>query len=193
LVTLDIGSSILLDGGSSTGTNVAGGGGTVTLSTLNQAISISGSILARGGSAQGTGTGGQGGQVTANSDSNADGIGGAITLQTSALIDVSGGAGTTGGSARNNGGITPTSATAAVVFDADMGLAATSANPEPPTATIGIVQNLGTITAAGAGTNGHGGDIIFDGFNSSSTGIPISGTVTQTGSGTGATGTFLGQ
>ena len=58
----------------------------------------------------------------------------------------------------------------------------------------GIVINNGTITAtAGSSTGGlaaNGGDILFDGRGTG--GDPISGSVTQSATGTGVAGSFLG-
>lgn len=156
------GSKISANGANSTpgsSNRAGGGGGIITLSTLNQAISISGSIQARGGDTPAD-SGGLGGQVIVNSNSSGAGSGGAITLTSGSTIDVSGGNGFTGGSARNNGGIAPlnsSGANLAVIFDAAGGLTAS------PDGSGGAIQNIGRIIALGYSPLGRGGDIWFDG------------------------------
>jgi hypothetical protein len=164
-ITLATGSSIQSDGGRSTGSLGAGGGGTLTLLTVDQFVSMFGSILLRGGAATGaTGPGGLGGQVVVNTDTDANNTGGDITLQPAALIDVSGGvdAGGGGGNARNNGGAAPdpnvTPLAIAVIFDAVGGFGASVDGGNE-----GTVQNLGQILARGVGSAGRGGDVWWDG------------------------------
>jgi hypothetical protein len=180
------GSGITADGGTSTGTLGGGPGGTVTVETVGQSVSISGSMIARGGNQNGTGSGGLGGQVLVNTDSDGAGMGGDITLNSNGSIDVSSGTGSGGGDARNNGGtVDPVGnpGLIAVIFDAggDLGTSPDGANE-------GIVLNLGTITARGRGSNGDGGDVYFDGKQASG-GDPVGGTQNLTGTG-GVTGTF---
>jgi hypothetical protein len=181
------GGSITASGGAATMTGAGGIGGRVLISTVDQAVSITGSVVAVGGSSP-SGLGGLGGQVVVNSDSNGDGIGGAITLNVGSVIKVSGGIGVIGGFARNNGGAAPADSsgtlTLAVVFDASGNLTASIDGVSE-----GIVRNLGSIIATGGSAAARGGDLWFDGKNS--TGIPLtagdSGTVTLSGSlGSGA-------
>jgi len=188
-------SSIQLDGGDAggpDGSGVGGSGGVLTLRTPGGSvaagtagghISIHGAIVAGGGSG-----GGMGGVVTAHSDSpliavgGGDGRGGDITLHADATLDLSGGDG--GGSGMSDalaGATFPT----AVTFDAD------GNNSNDPSEN-GIVQNLGLITSLGAATNGKGGDIHFDGLDSSSNVGPALGSAYLQGSGAGLTGGFLG-
>jgi hypothetical protein len=168
-IQLNAGTSITVNGGAGTGSSNGGDGGAVTLTTLDQSISISGSIVARGGNQSGTASGGMGGQVVVNSDSDNAGGKGDITLNSDGSIDVSSGSGPAGGSARSNlgGPVNPFTALGraaiAVIFVAEGGFAAPVPQPEP-VAPEGVVQNLGTITAVGFGFNGNGGDVYFDGL-----------------------------
>lgn len=190
-ITLETGSAIVLDGGSSTGTALAGGGGTASLSTNDLFISMSGSIRAKGGAALGSGGGGGlGGQVTVWSNANNDTACGDITLQSGGTIDVSAGTGTVGNSARNNvtpGTVTPGGALVAVTFDASGDLTTTAG-----LATDGQVQNLGSITANGSGAVSVGGDVYFDGrtLAGGAATTPTPGTMTLSGG--SATGDFDG-
>jgi hypothetical protein len=165
---------VTADGGSAPGAVPAtkgGDAGTITFQSKGQPITMTGSLLARGGAVSGIGTGGMGGQVIAVSDvTPPTGTAGTITLTAGSVIDVSGGAGSAGGNARQNGSDPGTTLvtsgkvpTLGVIFDANNGLDATgAANP-------GMVLNLGGITAAGGGGApvGLGGDVFFNGLNSS--------------------------
>jgi len=184
-LTLLAGSSLLADGGATTGvsvTTVGGAGGTITMRSLGQNIDMSGSILARGGAGSGTTTGGPGGRVLVVSDFGASGISGNITLESGGLIDVSGGSGSVLGPAVFNPGPPadpdPTvalPATLAVAFDANNGTSATGGtNP-------GRITNSGSIVATGS----TGGDVWWNGLNSlgvaltpaDNVGINVTGTV----------------
>lgn len=163
-LTLQAGSELLADGGDSESgsLNPPGGAGGRLVLRANSAVVVVGRMLARGGLSPGA-AGGPGGQVVVNSDSNSDGIGGQILVTAGTVIDVSGGIGLTGGSARNNGGVPPANssgANLAVVFDAAGGLTGS-----PDGGNEGQVLNFGTIVATGNGVLGRGGDIWFDGKN----------------------------
>jgi len=176
-ITLSSPSFVLADGGTAPGASIltlGGAGGTITLQTRGQPISISGSLLARGGALSGTGVGGLGGLVVANSSSAGD-PGGDITLQSGAGIDVSGGSGSTGGSARRNGSdpgvaLADPPVNLAVVFDANNDLGASGG------ASPGKVLNNGSIVANGGSGAlvGTGGDVFFNGLNSG--GAPVTAT-----------------
>jgi hypothetical protein len=172
-------------GGSTSATGDGGAGAIISLSTPDHAVSLGGVIAANGGTST-NGTGGPGGRVVVNSDADfggADGIGGNITLQAASTINVSGGGGSAlGGSAGNDLGVgTVAEANAAVVFDAD--------DLGPNSVTGGIVQNLGSITASGgnatggASAGGLGGDILFDGRDTTGAAAttPAAGTQTRAG------------
>jgi hypothetical protein len=167
-ITLLAGTDIKANGGKTNAgvqNNQGGAGGRILFSTRNQAVSITGILTAKGGPAPTAPStpGGLGGQVVVNTDSDADGMGGAITLTAGSVIDVSGASGFDAGDALNNGGVAPadsSGANLAVIFDAAGGLTSS-----PDTAGVGMVQNLGTITATGGSIVARGGDIWFDGRN----------------------------
>ena len=93
------------DGGASSGSGTAGAGGDMELVCEDGNSSLLGKLLARGGEAPDAGGhGGGGGILHIWTDSNYNGVGGNFMIQPSGLIDVSGGAGSIGGDARNNGG-----------------------------------------------------------------------------------------
>ncbi len=182
-VTLAAGSSILADGGATIGSSVGtlgGAGGSVTLQTRGRAIELSGSLLVRGGAVTGTGTGGLGGQVIAVSDFLGGGVSGNITLTAGSSIDASGGTGSVLGAAQQNLGGDPGTAltlpiSLAVLFDANNGTAGSGG------ATPGRITNAGSITATGS----TGGDIYYNGLNSTGgaltpadgTGMTFTGTI----------------
>jgi hypothetical protein len=187
-ITLLPGTSLIADGGATTGvapTTFGGAGGTITLRSLGRAIDMSGSLLARGGAGSGTTTGGPGGQVLVVTDLLNSGTSGNITLEGGSLIDVSGGSGSVLGPARfsptGDPGATlltsPVIASLAVIFDANDGLANSGVTNQ------GRIANLGSIVATGS----HGGDVWYNGLNSSGLALnPIptptdSGSLTQTG------------
>jgi hypothetical protein len=182
-VTLLAGSSLVADGGSAPGTGVGtlgGQGGTITLQSRGQAIDLTGSLLARGGAVSGTGTGGVGGQVLALSDFAGSGTAGNITLEAGGAIDVSGGSGSILGAALFNlpgdpGSTLTLPASLAVIFDANSNLASSAGTNQ------GRITNSGSIVATGS----SGGDVWWNGLNSSgvaltptdNVGISVTGTV----------------
>lgn len=177
------------DGGPAHGSGAGGAGAMLQIWTLSHDVTLAGAISARGGSGA-AGAGGQGGRVEVHSDTDGDGNGGAITLAAGASIDVSGGNGATGGSARNDGAASSAAAgSAAVVFDAD-GTLGSSSN----SLTGGIVQNLGSIVARGGVPGGAGGDVYFDGRDATGGAAtsPAAGTQDRGGNGAGAAGDFVG-
>jgi hypothetical protein len=196
-LTLLSGTSIIANGGNASGTSlstIGGAAGTVTLQSQSQPISITGSLQVHGGAIIGVGTGGPGGQVVANSDVGGTGIGGNITLNVNSSIDASAGLGTIGGSAQHNGSDPGTALPSppvnlAVVFDANSGLGNSQA-PAPPAILPGIISNLGSITATGGAGSpvGIGGDVFFNGLNSSGLALTASdsGAINLAGSANGA-------
>jgi len=184
------GSVIMLDGGGSGGAATAGGGGHLYARSYDGIVTMSGSLFARGGAARDAGgTGGPGGHVNLFSDNNFDGVGGNLTVTPEGVIDVSGGAGTIGGSARNDG--TPDVANfpddqemIAVLLNSD-GLHGTPLN--------GVTDNQGVIIARGGEAGGAGGDIAFHGEGTGGLHDPLGGHLEMAGSGTGAEGQFLSE
>jgi hypothetical protein len=181
---------ILLDGGDSGGAGTAGGGGHLYARCFDGAVTMSGSLFARGGAARDPGgVGGLGGHVNIFSDSNHDGVGGNLTVTPEGVIDASGGAGSVGGAARNDG--TPEVATfpdnqemIAVLLNAD-GIHGTPVN--------GIIDNQGTIIARGGVTGGTGGDIAFHGEGTGGLHDPLGGSLDMAGDGAGPTGQFASE
>jgi hypothetical protein len=191
-VHLESGSQILAngrdstDGGGGTPGPNGGAGGRVVLT--GSSAEIRGSISARGGGTN-LAAGGLGGQVVVNTDPDMDGIGGPIQIFAPSVIDVSGGIGFTGGSARNNGGVAPANAAGAnlaVVLDADSGL---NASPDGPNS--GLIMNQGTIIATGSGVLGRGGDIWFDGKSFFGPDITGADSGNQVRTGPGGNGAFF--
>lgn len=188
--------SVIANGGAATGTATAGAGGTLTIITQNQPISILGTLTANGGTGSATGTGGAGGRLIANSDINNDDVAGPITLESGALVTLNGGDGGVGGHAGSDAAAaSATDASAAVVFNADGDAFGAGDN-----AGQGVVRNNGSIVSlggnsSGAGPGGRGGDVVFAGDDGSG-GLPAAGAQTRTG-GTGVTagqdGDFISQ
>jgi hypothetical protein len=189
-VTLRAGSAAVADGGESTGTAAAGEGGEIEIVLADGPVSVAGEVRARGGAARGAGgTGGRGGFFGVRSDTDADGAGGDITIEAGALVDVSGGPGDAGGSARNNGGpgvghIPDRLGIFAVVLDSD------SVSGTPVGA---VIRNLGRVVARGAARNGSGGDVMFHGAGPDGRRDPLRGDVDLAGDGTGAPGDFAAE
>lgn len=167
-IVLAAGSSVLADGGAGSGTGTGGNGGQVNVAANGAAsgVTLAGSVRVRGGACS-SGIGGPGGGLLATSNN------GNVTVAAGATIDASGGAGTTGGNARNDA--TPAQATpggAAVQLDAD------PANAAAPSG--GTVVNNGSITANAGSAAGEGGDVLFDG-NDGAGGAPVAGTQSRNG------------
>lgn len=175
-----------VDGGAA-GTGTGGGGGDIQMRTYDGNASIAGELLSRGGGAQGTG--GAGGILELFTDANFNGIGGNLTIETSGLVDVSGGAGAIGGDARNNGGagvgLFPTyQHQLAVLLNSD----GVHGPPQD-----GALLNSGRIIARGGLGNGSGGDLMFHGRMPNSYMDPVAGLVYLDGDGTGLAGDFVAE
>jgi hypothetical protein len=188
---------IKTDGGRSGGTGQAGGGGLMYLFTRDGNASIAGLLEARGGDAPDPGgVGGTGGFVYVFTDDNHGGTqGGVLIIETTGLIDVSGGDGTTGGSARSDG--KPQSvATWPVVqtdeYDVQNVAALINSDGKHGPAT-GWIDNQGHIVARGGHSNGAGGDVQYHGKTQSGNETPIEGNVDMSGDGTGAAGDWAGE
>jgi hypothetical protein len=106
-VTIDASGKITADGGQSGGAGVAGGGGHVWLFTMDGDLTVAGAISARGGdAADAGGTGGLGGMIYLFSDNNHNAVDvgkGNLLIAETGKLDASGGDGTIGGNARNDG------------------------------------------------------------------------------------------
>jgi hypothetical protein len=189
-LVVDATGEITLDGGQSADMARAGGGGRMDLFTLDGNVSMGGKLNARGGDARGPiGIGGQGGQVNIFTDKNHDGVGGNLTVETTGVIDVSGGSGTTGGSARNNGGngvahFPDLKGEIAVLLNSD-GL---HGSPQD-----GQLQNLGQVIARGGPGNGWGGDVIYHGRMWGDSEDPLPGQVDMSAHGSGQPGEYVAE
>ena len=184
------GSAIVLDGGGSGGTGTAGGGGHLYARSFDGIVTMSGSLFARGGAARDPGgAGGLGGHVNIFSDNNFDGFGGNLTVTPEGVIDVSGGAGTVGGSARNDG----SADVADFPVNQEMIAVLLNADGIHGTPTNGVIDNQGVVIARGGAGNGAGGDIAFHGEGTGGLHDPLGGHLEMNGDGTGPEGQFASE
>ena len=195
-MTLEASGQIQTDGGNSGGTGTAGGGGLMYTFTIDGNFSGHGKLLARGGTAADTGgTGGEGGLIYVfTGDGHMDRMSGTLIIETDGVIDASGGAGTIGGSARNNGkagvGLFPSVQT----DEYDVEKIAVLINSDGVHGSDhGWIDNRGQIIARGGKTNGNGGDVAFHGRQQNGNETPLPGKIDQSGDGTGTTGSFAGE
>ena len=184
------GSVVMLDGGSSGGTGTAGGGGHLYSRSFDGIVTMSGSLFARGGAARDAGgIGGLGGHVNIFSDNNFDGVGGNLTVTPEGVIDASGGAGTTGGSARNDG----TTNVADFPVNQEMIAVLLNADGIHGTPKNGVIDNQGVVITRGGAGNGAGGDIAFHGEGTGGLHDPLGGHLEMSGDGTGPEGQFASE
>jgi hypothetical protein len=176
-------------GGRSGGAAVAGGGGQVSLFTNDGDLTMAGTIAVMGGEAPDPGgTGGLGGRVYLWSDRNGNGNdvdAGNLLVAPSGLIDASGGNGSIGGSARNDGidgqvaEFPDEIDKIAILIDCD--------NVEGDT--LNWLDNRGRLVARGGVRNGSGGDVMFHGIMPDGE-EPRPGNIDSAGNGTGKSGNF---
>jgi len=181
--------ALWLDGGAASGAGHGGAGGDITMVTLDGNASMAGQLIARGGAAMDGGTGGQGGILDLFTDADFDGIGGNLTIEVTGLIDVSGGVGATGGSARNNGAL------GVALFPAHQELIAVLLNSDGVHGgpQDGALVNLGHIVARGGASNGWGGDIMFHGRQPGIDEDPLPGNLSLEGDGDGHDGDYVAE
>jgi hypothetical protein len=176
-------------GGRSGGAAVAGGGGQVSLFTNDGNLTLAGTIVVTGGEAPDTGgSGGLGGKVILWSDQNGNANqvnSGNLLIAPTGLVDASGGNGTIGGGARNDG-IDDSVASfpdqgdkIAILVDCD----------NVSGTTLTWLDNQGRLVAHGGASNGRGGDIMFHGRMPDGE-EPIPGNIDIAGNGTGRKGDF---
>jgi hypothetical protein len=199
-VTIAASGKITVDGGSSGGAGIAGGGGHVWLFSKDADVTLAGKISARGGNAPDDGgTGGLGGMVYFFTDNNHNALNstlGNLLVDTTGVIDASGGDGTIGGSARNHPGGWPTfpeqQEEIAIFFNCD------GVHGE----TMNWMENRGHLIARGGVHNGNGGDVVYHGIGPGQRGTPFppggnhhppSGNVDNAADGTGMPGDFAGE
>jgi len=178
------------DGGASSGSGTAGGGGDMELVCTDGSSSLFGKLLARGGEAPDAGgIGGGGGILHIWTDTNHDGVGGNFIIEPSGLIDVSGGAGSTGGDARNNGGggvalFPEHQEQLSVLIDTET----IQGNSQD-----GVMDNRGLIVSRGGVHNGAGGDVMYHGRQPNGDDKTVPGQVQNEGDGAGPDGDFAGE
>jgi len=188
-LTVAASATVRLDGGASGGAGVAGGGGHLFFTTSDGDLTMAGKLSLRGGDAPDAGgTGGLGGAVDIFSDANFDGIGGHLLIAATGVIDASGGAGTIGGSARNDGD------SGVASFPDQMEMLAVLINCDGKHGTTeNWLDKQGLIIARGGAANGNGGDIAYHGISPDGDGSPPSGNIDNAGNGTGRPGDFAGE
>jgi hypothetical protein len=178
------------DGGASSGSGTAGAGGDMELVCMDGNSALLGKLLARGGEAPDAGGhGGGGGILHIWTDSNYNGVGGNFMIQPSGLIDVSGGAGSIGGDARNNGGegvalFPEHQEQLSVLIDTET----IQGNSQD-----GVVDNQGLIVSRGGVHGGAGGDVMFHGRRITGEDYTVSGPVQMEGDGAAPHGDFAGE
>ena len=184
-VIIEESAQIVFDGGRGAGDGAGGAGGILDLRCRDGNGTVSGQLIARGGAAEARG--GHGGALNLWTDTNYDGIGGHLAVETTGLIDVSGGDGAIGGSARNNGGA------GIGRFPTEQELIAVLLNSETisGTSTDGSLINRGMVIARGGAGGGWGGDVMFHGRQPGNSEDPLPGNMDLSGSDGGADGDFV--
>jgi hypothetical protein len=199
VVMLEQSANITADGGKSAGGGLAGGGGHVWLFTMDGDLTVAGTIFARGGDgSDGNGTGGGGGMIYLFSDNNHNAVDvglGNLLIDTTGKLDASGGAGATGGSARNDG-----IASQVAPFPEEQEKIAIFLNCDGQHGeTRNWMQNNGVLIARGGVHNGNGGDIVYHGIGPGQRDMPADdsgnhhpppGNQDMAGDGTGLPGDF---
>ncbi|HET6282033.1 MAG TPA: hypothetical protein VFH73_13745 [Polyangia bacterium] len=204
-VTIDDGAHVRLDGGASGGAGTAGGGGHLIAFTKDGDITLAGKVSARGGNApDASGVGGLGGQAYFFSDNNHNALQsdkGDILITPTGLIDASGGDGSVGGNARNDGkaGLVPSFPDHQEQISVFLNCDGVHGN------TINWLVNRGKIIARGGAPNGSGGDVVYHGVspsgntaggmngNGSVNYSPPSGDIDISGVGPGQPGDYRGE
>jgi hypothetical protein len=199
VVMVDASGKITVNGGDA-GSGVAGGGGHVWMFTKDGDLTIAGTVTTKGGSADGTG--GQGGMIYFFSDNNHNGVDvgkGNLLIDTTGVLDSSGGDGAIGGSARNDG----MGSGSVAPFPEEQEKFAIFLNCDGQHGeTQNWMQNNGHLIARGGVHNGNGGDITYHGIGPGQLGTdtdgsgnhhPPSGNVDMAGDGTGMPGDYGGE
>jgi hypothetical protein len=194
-LTVESTGQIQTDGGSAGGAGKAGGGGLMYTFTLDGNYSGHGKQLARGGAAPDTGgTGGDGGLIYVFTGGGHDRMSGTLTIETDGLIDASGGAGTVGGSARNNATLGVATFPVVQTDEYDVEKIAVLINSDGVHGSDhGWIDNRGQILVRGGKTDGNGGDVAFHGRQPNGNETPLPGKIDQSGDGKGTTGSFAGE
>lgn len=184
------GARLTVDGGAATADGRGGPGGDIDIRTRDGDASMAGQLRSRGGVSMAPGgRGGIGGSLNLWTDTNANGIGGHLVIEPTGVIDVSGGAGSIGGHARNNGG------TGVALFPIHQDQIAVLLNSEtyPGPPDDGSLSNLGVVIATGGGAGGWGGDVMFHGRRPNGREDPEPGMLVLDGDGNGENGDFAAE
>ena len=187
--------AIQANGGQSGGTGVAGGGGVIYVFTNDGDNTVHGQLQVRGGQAPDSGgTGGGGGLVYIFSGNGHDFTSGVLTIAPDGVIDASGGDGTIGGSARNNGagGVNTFPSSQSDEFDVEQ-IAVLINSDGVHGSDRGWIENQGKVIARGGKANGRGGDVVYHGKQQNGNETPVPGDVENTSDGTGTNGDFAGE
>src|SRR5262249_44601722 len=161
--------------------------------TIDGNATLHGSVSARGGAAPDPGgTGGGGGLIYVFTGAGHDRLSGTVIIETDGTIDASGGAGSTGGSPRNDrragaARIFPTRQDAEYAVD---NIAVLINSDGVHGGDHGWIDNRGQIIARGGGANGSGGDVAFHGKRQDGNETPLPGNVANQGDGTGMAGDY---
>jgi hypothetical protein len=195
-VTIEPAGQIQSDGGGSRGAGTAGPGGMMYLFSIHGNASMHGQLLARGGAAPDPGgKGGLGGFVYMFTGDGHDRMSGNLVIEADGTIDASGGAGTIGGSARNDGipgsvGTWPSRQDDELAVD---NIAVLINSDGVHGADHGWQVNLGHVIARGGAANGSGGDVAYHGKREDGNETPLSGNLDVGADGTGTAGDFAGE
>jgi len=191
-LTMSADGAVSLTGGASGGAGTAGGGGHLFFYTSNGDLTVSGQLTLKGGDAPDSGgAGGLGGAVDIFSDDNHDGHGGNLLLDTTCVIDASGGAGNSGsigGDARHD----DTDSVASFPDNQEQIAVLINCDGKHGN-TVNWLLNSGMIIARGGAPNGNGGDVAYHGIAPDGNVSPPSGNVDTSGSGSGKAGDFRGE
>ena len=194
--TIESTGQVQADGGASRGTGTAGKGGMIYVFTIHGDASMHGQLLARGGGATDSGgTGGLGGFVYMFTGNGHDRMSGVLIIESDGTIDASGGAGTIGGSARNDG-VKWSVATWPTRQDDEFGvdnIAILINSDGVHGSDHGWLDNRGHVIARGGATGGSGGDIAYHGKMQDGNETPVAGNIDNAGDGSGMAGDFAGE
>jgi len=194
--TTEATADIHADGGKSAGSGPAGPGGTIYLFTKDGNLTVHGRLETRGGDAPDSGgTGGQGGFVYVFSGDGHDRQSGILIIAADGVIDSSGGNGTIGGSARNDGKAGSLALWPSHQDDEfDVEQTAVLINSDGVHGSDrGWLDMQGKIIARGGQSNGSGGDVQYHGKRQDGNETPLRGDVDNKGDGTGLSGDFAGE
>jgi hypothetical protein len=183
------------NGGNSSGGGTAGAAGMVFVFTNDGNGTVHGQLQTRGGDAPDPGgTGGGGGLVYVFTGAGHDRMSGVLIIAPDGAVDSSGGNGTIGGSARNNGmgGVNLFPSNQNDEYDVEQ-IAVLINSDGVHGSDRGYIDNQGKVTARGGKANGSGGDVVYHGKQQDGNETPLPGDVENMGDGTGMAGDFAGE